>query len=272
MLSPSAMFCTMLEQQYAAIVAQIDLLIQFPATALSMLNSNISRLFAVTYNVIEAAILALEQQLLNILGLDDIDQGNVSSWCSIAQECEALIDLLVDSGLLASILPSGVSVSDVLNNYEKWEKYVCKDGLGDLIDGWIDDALQTIYDQIMSLRDRLLGALGIDELIDKYLQAVEESGIYDLLDQLDKFAQCAFEICDYVSTASNSSEDTLERLSMEKQGAGYVFVTTPLIESVYAKDEELNTRLDDMERLIQDYLGGTNNKPEGVSPDESMKL
>jgi hypothetical protein len=75
-LTPSKMFCTMLEQQFNIIVETIESLLTLPSFALSRLKSNFKRIFDVLYAAISASVDIIEEQLISVLQLDDVDQNS----------------------------------------------------------------------------------------------------------------------------------------------------------------------------------------------------
>jgi len=253
MASPEKMFCTMLEQQYGVVRSLIDAALAAPAFALSSLRSAILRIKNIVYAAIEAALDVLAAQLNTILGLDDIDRNETKdAFCRVAFECQALRDILFSDTTL-DVMFFWLSDSEkqaIQDNFDDFQELICEVGLANLITGWTDSILNTISDELDRLADKLLGILGIQELIDKYLAFLEDSGIYDLLDQLDSFANCGFAICDFIATASNGKEDYEKKLNIQKVNGSWIYVVDDALQSVYDTDAELTSKIDSMRRQI----------------------
>ena len=64
LLTGEELFCFILEQQYDAFVTLIDQAIQFPRVALQTLKSVIQAVLKLTFEVIRAAIIIIEQEII----------------------------------------------------------------------------------------------------------------------------------------------------------------------------------------------------------------
>ena len=253
MASPEKMFCSMLEQQYGVVTTLIDSALAAPAFALSSLRSAILRIKNIVYAAISASLDVLATQLNTVLGLDDIDRNETKeAFCRIAYECQALRDILFSEDTLDVMFfwLTDSQKQQIQDNFDDFQELICEIGLANLINGWTDSILNTISEELNKLADKILGALRIQELIDKYLTFLDESGIFDLLNQLDSFANCGFAICDFIATASNGKEDYEKKLNIQQVNGSWVYVIDNALQSVYDEDAKLTAKIDSMRRQI----------------------
>lgn len=274
MSAPENLFCSMLKAQYDALLASIELLIQAPASALQMLLSNIKRIFDVMYASIIAALEVLAAQLDTLLGLGDIDQNETKlAFCRIAYACEPLQDILFSTSKPLLPFLTAQQIDDAKNNYEKFEEFVCKVGLKGLLDQWTNVAIDEIGEQLDALQNRLLGALGIEELIENYMRAVADSGIYDVLDSLKKYGNCAFEVCNYANTSDNTIEEVENKLGIVQAGTGYVFLVTDNIQKVLETDDNISVSIAKMRARIDKWKNeGIRDTKDGVPLDQIVSF
>ena len=251
-MNPELMFCQMLENTYNDLVSILDTLIQIPVMALQQLKSLFERLFSLTYKVIEAALDVLEKQLYLLIDMLTTDIKDYrDDWCRIAFACPPLTNMLFEAEYPLFWL-SDSEKADAKANYDTFNDLVCKNGLENLISGYSDLLLTEIEAKLDALKEKLGVSQQIDEWIQEYLQKVGESGIYDYLDKLDEWMDCGFALCTSLETALNKQDDSLDKVSMEKQGNSYVFVLKDWAQQVYDKQDELDTRLRNLNDLIDD--------------------
>ncbi len=272
MSKPESLFCNMLEAQYNALISAIELLLGAPAFALARLKSNIQRLFDVLYAAIIAAIEILAAQLDELLALGAIDQNESKmAFCRIAYACQPLRSVLFSSGNPLLFFLSDQEIQDAQNNYQVFEDLICKVGLGSLLDSWTNVALDAIEAQLDALEAQLLGALGIDDLIDAYMQLLEDSGIFDFLEQLDEYAECAFEVCNWLETSDNKKEEIYEKLGVKKSGSSFIFDVVDDIQKVYDADNDISVSIAKMRARIDLYKrDGLRDTRSGKGLDEIM--
>ena len=275
--APEALFCSILEAEYAQVVAIVESIIQLPLAGLVSLKSVYQRLYHVTYLAIESAIDVIEAQILAIYEMLATNVNDFrEDWCRIAYACKPLTDVLFDPDGPLSVFLSPSEIDAVEDSYEEFNNIVCKNGLLDLIDGYGDKAFEYLTEQIKKLRERLNPVENyLDELIQDYLNLVNDSGIYEWLDKLNEWMDCGFAVCESMATALNYQEDTLNKMSMKIQGNSYVFAAQEWVTQVYDKKEFMNDRLNQLENLIESWSDTAERKtlvPSlGKKPDELAK-
>jgi len=104
-----------------------------------------------------------------------------------------------------------------------------------------------MLDYIQTQLDELLVILGINK-IDEWINDYRNISLTLLrkLETLDKFAQCAFEICNFSQTAINKREDISDRLMYERQATGWSIKIDDFILSAQTKENDLRKRIDEL--------------------------
>ncbi len=273
MAAPEVLFCNMLNANYTATTSTINSVIRIPLFGLTKFKSTIQRSNKLIYTVVEAGVDVILSKLDELFALIDIrNYESGYNFCQVAYACEALMDQLFNSSLLNFL--SDEAKQDALDNYDKFELYVCKGGLGFLINNWIDQQLDVFEAQLDLLEDKLLGVTGVDELIEAYMNfltkpIIGDQSILDLLDLLDKFGACGFATFNFRATASNKQEDYNEQLSIDKEADSYVFVVDEALQGFLDSDTRINTKINEARLKIARWRND-NTRDEGTPPDEIM--
>jgi len=213
LLTGEELFCFILEQQYDALVALIDQAIQFPRVALQTLKSVIQAVLKLTFEVIRAAIIIIEQEIIKFLNLDGIDLSKTKeNFCNVAWECAAIKDKLYSLLGIAEDNPARTA-------YETFEEVICRQGLRNLFESWTQDTLLNNLDQTLAgylddierVSNRVLNAVDdwIDYLTNTDIPFVNKTFL-ELMDELDQYAQCAFASCNWTLTSQNKKEELLD--------------------------------------------------------------
>ena len=150
MSDPQLLFCQIIEQQYNATVATIELASSIPAIGLRRLKGHIKRFESLILSPVEGALATIEYQLLKlleVLKIDDWDKLHRFDFCRIAYTCLALRKTLfpengddpdymlwLDEDIRNDLRNIGTS-----DDYQTFEKYVCKLGLKSMMRGFINE-------------------------------------------------------------------------------------------------------------------------------------
>lgn len=273
--APEALFCSIVQAQYAATTAAIQIAIGIPSLALKLLKSNLQRVKLVVYAALGAAVDVLVAQLDAIFKLVDVkNSDNGMGFCQVAFSCKALMNALFDED--SRLLPflSDEDKQNAKENYKLFEKFVCKNGLEALVLAFIDEQVDKIEEKIDELEEKLLGAIGLDDLIAAYMQKLQEpifdgKNIFELLALLDDFAECAFSVCNVVATSQNKGEEFQEKLQIEKNGNAFSFVMGELEESILEEDAKMRKKMQEMRDKIKRWRDQKVTEA-GTKPDEVM--
>lgn len=267
--------CTQLEQLYMAITQLIDFVVNaFPdliGTIIKYVKAfeNLILLgVAVSLQIIENYI----NQLINFVK----NLSNSSSICDQLLRCQVIFDYLT-----YKFHPSQDFGDET--PYEWFEKYVCGSGVSDAIDGlvqeikqWIEEKIYEIMDMIKidsfyeTLNNMMNDYLTILDgpirnyfplfpyMVPEWMTATgylnDDSTLRQLLDLLDKFAECAFGLCNLAESAKNKKSDIEDKLQYDS-AIGRIKPPEVLInimekeEAAYAKIEELQAKLDSLSTI-----------------------
>lgn len=258
---PERLFCKILEYQYNNKITEIDSVLLLPLKGIRDVKSNIMRVEKLVYSTAKTELQAIESLLFEVLFLDKINRlAAVDNFCQIAFSCQKLVETLIDSsnGYL-SFLDPGIR-SSVSASYENFEKYVCVLGLRNIVDLFTTDMLSKLRIRLDSLRDSLEDNLRLDELRDRYLAILERSGIFAMLNDLRKYLNCGFSICNYAETANNKISDYVEKLALQDTGSSWDTDFDSLLDKYNKLNNEIGSKIDEL-IIIIDNRGFDRNIP-----------
>lgn len=284
--SPSRLFCSIAEREYNATISTIEAGLFAPIFALRSLKANIKRFEQLVLLVNEKVLNELEEIFLSLIDVRKVKGfGNIEevrlNFCRAAFSCVAARQALFppDGNLDGSDDPIFVQAIPLAQRnqirnldtgaYETFESYVCKLSLRAILDSFVDDYSNFLEDKL----DAMLDAMGfgkIDELIEIYVQAI--APFLNELNSLDKFAQCFFETCNFVTTSINKRDDISKKLSVQKTGPGWTYVIDEQIQKVYDKEIEMRVRIGKLRTRIGN-ISISYKKNDGfiVDPSDIMK-
>lgn len=267
---PESLFCAMLQAQYQVIVGILETALQIPSQALQLVKACVQMLQYVAFAAVDVLLTKIEGWISEMFDLENVGLENARrNFCSIAYSCKILTDYLFGpSSPLKSIGYDDSELAAMQNNYVKFEEIVCNKSFAGLLDQfktsilgdiskWLDDAEQTITNDWLKL----------ERLIALYNQALEDSGVYEYLDKLNDFAECAFAACNVISTTENKQEDIADKMKLINDGGTWT-INTDLYSKALNMRDELRVRI---EKLRESNTACGNNEPNpnnGVSKDD----
>jgi hypothetical protein len=277
------LFCSMTEAIYDALVALIEMGLTIPVQFLNSIKSFIRKVELLILTGIESSLETIERKLFAFLDAtklnpDTSEQKN--NFCALLFSCDALRESLFDPDDTTGesdatfVKFMGLEIRNQIRAgyYDVFEKYVCKLSLRAMIDNFIDFSLLSVADQLSELRLTLLDALNINTLVDEYEDLLETEigstgkSIYNMLDDMDKFSQCAFGACNFINTSSNQQEDFAAKLFIEKIGDEWVVNLTEL---TYEMDMNGEILLNTIDELLA-FANRTEEKTDGISTSSIM--
>ena len=275
------LFCQIVEAEYNATVNTIEAAIGVPQLALRALKGYIKRFEAVTIafvegrlDVIEALVNQLWNLLMNEVPFDRFDAKNI---CELAYTCLALRrhffpaddDTGASDASYVQFIP--LSTRNALRDftdtttYQNFDTYVCKLGFRRTLRGFVNAMLAEIQTELDELLARL-GTNKIDEWIHDYRTA--SLPFLRLMNELDKFVQCAFATCNFAQTAINKREDISDRLLYERQGTGWSVKADDFLLSVRKKESKVRSRID----ALRTRLANPKFDSQGVKASDILKF
>ena len=200
MSSPSELFCRILETQLnSAINAVEDALLLSsppPLKTLRDVKSNINRVNNLIFPYIESEILRLEKLIIDTLFLDKVNQlEGIDNFCQVAFSCEILVETLVENSSTYLPFLDATTISLLSTNYPLFERHICVLGLRNIITTFTDSILDEIETTLNTLNTMLFDNLRIAEFLQRYEDALEDSGVLTAIEQLRKFLNCGFGVC-----------------------------------------------------------------------------
>lgn len=222
MSKPEQLFCKILENQFTAAVNAVEAAILLPLRGARDVQNNVIRVDNLALDYVDEQILRLESVIIQVLHLNDINQmEGINNFCEIAYSCQILVETLVNNSSVYLPFLDASTVSQLSANYSLFRDNVCILGLRRIVNGFTDNILDEIEDELTELLNYLPTQLRQVELIDRYEDILEDSGIFALLDTLRKFLNCGFGICDYAATANNKLDDYAEKLLIVHNGTDW---------------------------------------------------
>lgn len=253
-MSQSLLFCSIVQAEYDALINTLETLQTVPLLGLRALKGYIKKFEYVIMAFIDGRLdiieILLNQMWELTMNSEPFDRLDIKNVCRLAYTCNALRKHLFPTD--SSDDPSYVlwidsSIRDSLRDfddnttYENFDKYVCRLGFQRTLRGFQNKILAEIEDEL----DNLIIKLGINR-IDEWMNNYKISSLSFLraLQDLDKFAQCAFSTCNFAQTAINKRENISERMLYERQGTGWSVKIDASIEKAIIHENNIRSRVD----------------------------
>lgn len=266
--SPAEIFCKILQNQYNTKIDLIEAALYLPLRGIREVKSNILRVEKLVYVVTKTELTRIENLLIEVLFLDQINQlASVSNFCAVAFQCSKLVEVLVDSSYGYLSFLDATTLSLVSADYSLFEKHVCILGLRQIVSNFTTDILAELRARLVVLQDELDDQLRLDEIRERYLEILDDSGIFDLFNELKKFLLCSFEVCDWASTAQNALDSYSDKLAVvNTSGSSWTDnIEATLLDNYNDLQDELDTKISDLISLIDNR-----NPTRGILKDEAM--
>lgn len=244
----SQAFCKQTLTYYQTTTDSLNDLIRVPRIILLEIQSIIDRFINVLYKKIRDDLKIIEETFLDILTVNDIDQTEgFQALCKDVFACKAFVHSLYTSGLLDLVLDSNLYpdfddyYADLLPLYDSFELNICSLGLRTTLRNWIYNELEPLITLLDAMDDVLLIIVRnkVGFLINQYDALLSSLNIFALLKLLDEFENCALELCDVKSSASNFQRDYALSYKVSKISNAWQSVMTE-----YIDDETEPTRLE----------------------------
>ena len=275
------LFCAIAEREYNSTVSLIESGLVLPIFALRQLKSQVKLFQQLVLEANDIVLTEIEQiiitlgEVLATKAFSNIEEKRMA-FCQAAFACRAVMETLFppdgasdgsDDPVYAQIIPLDIrnTLRTAGQGYDDFEKYVCKLSLRVILESFTDDYIEWLENKL----DEILDALGlnkIDELIEIYMSKIGD--IMELLETLDKFSQCAFEVCNFAATSINKQEDTADKLSVIRQGDGWSFKIEESIQAVYDQEASMRLRIANLRSDLRNLQGSVSGQ---ITPDKVFK-
>lgn len=261
--TPEDYACLMLRTTFELIDKGVQLALILPEQGAKMMKLSLNLLEKKVYPTIGLLIEPVEDGLVSycdVMGAigDRLDTNDGDSgWCAILFNCRAFIEVILDEnmrGVIASMIPfaSDEQKRNMTTDYAMFTNFICKMSLGSIVSAFVGAQLSQLYKQIDSIGEQVDNIKNVRYVLDEYDEVLDGAYVYDVLAEYDKFAKCAFTVCDFDKESFDARESVLKKLYLVKGGdKGYELDTaTDFIASVYGIENEINSRV----RVIQEVL------------------
>jgi hypothetical protein len=233
--TPEDYACIMLQTAFELIDKRIQLAVLAPELGAKAFKSAMTLLEKQAYPAIGKLIDPIEYGLVQFCEVlnslkdkDKLDSNDGdSSWCEILFNCQAFIELILNEkmrGMITAMIPfiSEEQKVAMTKDYGLFVNYVCKMSLGAIVAAFIGGALATLYEQFDPIVKKLEAIQGVNFLIEGYNEVLEGAYVYDVLTEYDKFAKCAFTVCDFDKESFEARDKVLKKLFLTPGGSrGY---------------------------------------------------
>jgi len=254
-MSAGSIFCEYIYGSFLLVSAALEVGMSLAKTTLSMLSTMFDAcisLFRFTIDVGSKAIIdgvkVLQKQLVDLIwdGYQeeeelDPETGEMvktgkkkSKFCNNLYKCNIFIEELTDSNSLIckTLISLGVItpeqqqyVNEIISEYDEFMNTICTYGftfnfgisaLKKLLN-WYKKQLNGFLDTIERKKE------DIRRFIQKYMNKLQDSGIFDLMAKLRKFFNCILEqtdSCTSLKTTENFYTNALKKMKIEESGTG----------------------------------------------------
>lgn len=261
------LFCQILQHTFNTKVDLIEAALFLPLRGIRDIKSNVLRVEALVYSTLKTELLRIENLIIEILFLDQINQlASVQNFCQVAFNCEMLVRELIDSNNNYLSFLDTTTRSLVSANYTLFEKHICILGLRTIVSNFTNKALTDLRARLISLSNELNNQLRLDEMKENYLEILEDSGIIPLLNDLKRFLNCNFAICDWANTANNKLDEYAEKLVIVTSGSSWTEDVDSLLDNYNSLHTEIEDKIDELINLIDNR-----NPIRGIRKDETMR-
>jgi hypothetical protein len=270
---PESLFCSMLQSQYQLIVATLEAAIMFPLQALQLVKSSIQMLQYVVFVAVDIVLTKIENWISEMFDLENVGLENARrNFCKIAYSCKILTDYLFGaSSPLKAMGFSDAELAEMKNNYTKFEEIVCNKSFKGLLDQFKTAILGDVSRLLDEAEDKIAnGFLKLDKITAKYNALLEEYHVFDYLDKLNDFAECAFAACNFIATSDNKQSDVADKMKLTNSGGTWI-IDPNFFAKINAQKEEFQVRIDKLREQTASCANKEPNPNDGVNPDDIAK-
>lgn len=252
--------CNALEQLFNSSKRSIELLLRLVGNSgiLGSLRSFLRRQESFVLKNIELTLKDVEKQIKNISGVS-YTQTVLNSSCKAFYECKAFANLMVDS------LPfeTDEERQNILNNYEQFEKIVCRLNINTFLTNWRVGAMGSLKDILNGITEDLNFEdiiRAIEEYEERYNQFLVNTkvlgkNIFEWLEFLDTFKNCGKAFCDIVNSVANLEEEVASKTFLRRSVEGQrVIYLEDITRGILQKNADINKKINELNIEIGSYL------------------
>jgi len=271
----SELMCDYVYNSFLLLEGSFEVLMRTAGSLVNMINSLVDAILYMFKYVIDVALKTmvdalkvLQKSLLDLLW----NRIRPDAFCSNLYKCSIILEDLADENSLIykTCVKSGIihdkdgigrqTVYNLLNDYNSFKVQICESGfttsfgvdaLRKMVD-YVNEKVEEVFNYLMKKKD------GFRRTIQKFLDDLENMGIFDMLDKLKKYFNCILdssESCAAIRSASNYYKDAMAKLHIEESGSGgYKLETTlsnKLLNGFDARTAQVNNIKGQMDEISE---------------------
>lgn len=278
-MSAGSIFCEYIYGSFLLVSAALEVGMSLAKTTLNMLSAMFDaclNLFRFTIDVAVETIIngvrVLQKKLVDLIWdgykTDPKTGKKKSKFCNNLYKCNIFIEELTDSNSLIckTLISLGVItaeqqqyVNEIISEYSTFMDTICTYGFT------FNFGLSVLKKLLNTYKKTLDGFLDtierkkedIRRFIQKYLNKLQDSGIFDLLAKLRKFFNCILEqtdSCTSLKTTQNFYTDSLEKMKIEEAGTGgyklEAGTSNSMMNAFDSRINAINNSKDDIQKAV----------------------
>lgn len=218
--------CITLETYYYTIKHLVELILVYPEQIFEKIERYANRVINVTlFEILKYAqdfkrwIVELKNAIVN-----NASYVKIMRVCNDLFRCQKFIELIAS----ACGIPSS-DIESVSKEFTKFQKLVCQGKWTKIALDLLDSYIKIAYSYLAIVKTAISYYMGFffDFLVDQYQRLLskltvsykgKKYTIKQILDEIDKLAQCVFGVCNVYATATNWSADVRDRLNINSSG------------------------------------------------------
>lgn len=265
--------CDYVYNSFLLVEGTFEVAMRTAASVVNMLNSFVDALlysFKYVINVMLETLIDLvkvaQKTLLDLLW----DKLRPDEFCSNLYKCSIILEDLADENSLIwkTCVKAGIirgndtdamreQIYSIINDYNNFKVQICEhgfttsfgvDALRKLAD-YINEQVEGIFNYLMKKKDE------VRRVIQRFLDDLENLGIFDLLDKLKKYFNCILnssDKCAAIQSASKYYRNGLAKLHLEENGSNGYRLETSINNKLLNEFDAATTAANNVKGIMDD--------------------
>lgn len=265
--------CEYIYGSFLLIKASLEVIIKTQKLILDSINTLFNTLLSWCRFVVDVALKAVLDgiKVFQKWLTDKVLNFDFTAICQGMFKCTALLNEVLDpNSLLSRTLKKYTNYNSksqedlyaVIGDFNQFKDTFCNfgltynfgiSGIKMLLNGY-KDTLEEFFQMLERNKER------IRRQLQRYFDAIIDSGFFDLLDKLKAFFDCVLidtEICSNIRTANSFYNTALAKLGIEESGSGYKInseLSAYYLNAFDSRINQINNTKNDLQKLIDSML------------------
>lgn len=265
--------CEYIYGSFLLIKASLEVIIKAQKLILDSINTLFNTLLSWCRFVVDVALKAVLDgiKVFQKWLTDKVLNFDFTAICQGMFKCTALLNEVLDpNSLLSRTLKKYTNYNSkpqedlyaVIGDFNQFKDTFCNfgltynfgiSGIKMLLNGY-KDTLEEFFQMLERNKER------IRRQLQRYFDAIIDSGFFDLLDKLKAFFDCVLidtEICSNIRTANSFYNTALAKLGIEESGSGYKInseLSAYYLNAFDSRINQINNTKNDLQKLIDSML------------------